>query len=122
MLTVEEIKQAVEFADGFEYIKGSGLNAIICGRFATFPTTDINLGTLSGILWEGVYYDLFLDRVNQGMNRETEILITLDDDELSIMIGMIASTTLKHNGTTEGIREAREKAIQFVLSGSDHVQ
>jgi len=110
MLKVEEIKQAVKFADGF-YCENNKPLKEYCYFFGfeqdyskpIIVPDEIDLG----------YYDLFLDRVIQGMNRieEQEILHQKD-----CILAYGFCDTFWHNGTTEGIREAREKAIRFVLN------
>lgn len=114
MLTTKEIKQAVERfkPDGFEILKD-----------AMHFTQKCNDGRSIGY-WcllrdlENPLYDLFLDRCIQAVNRNTGFFIHSIFNEYDIEHDYIQDIdeSFKHNGTTEGIREAREKAIRFVLS------
>lgn len=110
MLIVEEIKQAVKFAD----ITSEGSNK----AKTLFYEIKIVLDSLGMIPFTDDLYDLFLDRVIQGMNRAFDSFdiettskfckIRRTEDNFIVKCNL-------HNGTTVGIREAREKAIRFVL-------
>jgi len=112
MLTIKRIKQVVEKFKP---------NNFGCTNYSViYANRDfkISLPTVESFIDSG-YYDLFLDRVIQGFNRvikdfmiiyhaKTIEIIYMDKDKESYKI-------IRHEGTTEGIREAREKAIRFVL-------
>jgi len=113
MLTIEEIKQAVEFADGFYFENNKPLKEY-CYFFGfeqdyskpIIVPDEIDLG----------YYDLFLDRVIQGINRLGNTPIINQERFNIIVVDAFEGEIFKHDCTTEGIREAREETIRFVLN------
>lgn len=121
MLTIEEIKQAVEEfkPDGFRIKEG------ISDYFLSVENPDtlsikeyiyvVNLNT--GIIKNTPLYTHFIDTLIQGINRKGNVEI--GQNKFVINIWVINKKNLlliiDHNGKTEGIIEAREKAIRFVL-------
>ncbi len=108
MLTIEEIKQAVEFADGFSLNREDI-------RFGDCFYYSLKEFKAKGGLSTG-FYDLFLDRVIAGYNSKLKnIVINQSPIALHLFAGSSEVRTFFHDQTTEGIREAREKAVRFVL-------
>ena len=110
MLTTEQIKEAVERfnPDGFDLINDGD---------DIFEEWNIYIGGLYYLIdhIDDFVYDLFLDRVIQGINREFKFQIHQLSGAIVILSSVERMITFGHDGSTEGIREAREKAIVFVL-------
>ena len=106
MLTIEEIKKAVEVfkPEGFG-IKNNYLFAE-AGHYI-----------YSGSILGEALFDCFLDRCIIGMATEDIALFIFSDNQLGVQVlkAGCRETFIEHNGTTEGIRQARIKAIIFVL-------
>lgn len=112
MLTVEEFKRAVEFAEGFEF---DGVKLRLRGKVS---------GSLSYVKGCAVFWfssldilDLFLDRVIQGINNTERISINTTKDFIQVLLfsPIGKNKSYVYGKTTGDIREAREKAIRFVL-------
>lgn len=59
-------------------------------------------------------YDLLLDRAIQGVNRDCSSIFIVQYG-LQIVLGINNDEEcFDHDGTTKGIREAREKALKYV--------
>ncbi len=72
-MDIEFIKWMCEKAEGFSYEIGSGINAVVVGKYAVFSENDIKQNakrTFTSRLWVPVYYPLLLQRAIEGVNNK----------------------------------------------------
>lgn len=115
MLTVEEIKKTVEVLrpEGFEIIKRG-----YQGFYLYLDSEHVVMKKNLKEIWSLSLFDLFLDRCIQAVNKNRwPRRINQMDGEIDVF-HMAGSIGFLHDKSTEGIREARIKAIKFVLDNS----
>lgn len=73
MIDIDVIKWMVGYAEGFEWVIGSGLEGVKCGERCKFFSTSEIEGTkkrLTTHLWNSIYYPLLLQRAIEGINKK----------------------------------------------------
>ncbi len=106
MLSIEEIKKACEFAEGFRVTNGLGLYVPYDNKI--HEETYIYY---SEFMESIVYYPLFLQRVIEGMNRIGIANIEQLTETMEIQIG-ISLYCIRYGAN---IDQAKEEAIRRIL-------
>jgi hypothetical protein len=115
MLSVDEIKKGCEFSDGFEYFD-AGRDWISLTYYGKGDETLY----ISSYLKNNIKYDLFLQRVIEGINEDIRFRIKQESNILDVYLcddfGDIKS--IKQIGG-DSDDEAKEKAIKYILEKLD---
>lgn len=114
MLNIKEIKKACEFANGFDFHRTNIGNEI---------KDCIRLGTTSYYIQDTNYfnviiYPLFLQRVVEGVNANSEnIIISADLDFIDVRFLKDGETESAKNFNIDynDIDQAKEQAIKYIL-------
>ena len=109
MLNEEILKWGCELAEGFSYEIIQGMEAIVYPYDMGFDFLDrFNINN------DSIEYDSFLNRVIEGINKDTDFMITQHWDVIEIEDANFNSLDTIGNECDGHIDQAKEQAIKYI--------